>query len=81
MSKISISVGDVDLRWLKRRARRLHGGNLSAAIAEGTRLLRHQEALGALLDHLGAPPLTASERQLLNAELEGKKPRRRRRAA
>jgi hypothetical protein len=31
--------------------------NLSAAVAEGTRLVRHPEAVGALLDELGAPRL------------------------
>jgi hypothetical protein len=58
MAKVSISIDDADLRWLRTRARRLHGGNLSAAVAEGTRLVRHNEALGALLDQLGAPELS-----------------------
>ena len=58
MAKLSISIDDADLRWVKQRARRLHGGNLSAAIAEGTRILRHNEALGAMLDKLGAPELS-----------------------
>jgi hypothetical protein len=84
MAKISVSIDDSDLRWLKRRARAVHGGNLSAAIAEGTRLLRHHEALGALLDELEAPALTPAESDALGAELLGsasKKKRRARRAA
>jgi hypothetical protein len=83
VAKVSISIDDADLRWLKRRARRLYGGNLSAAIAEGTRLARHREALGALLDHLGAPELSGSEIEALVAELDGATGRgkRRRRAA
>lgn len=86
MSKISISIEDSDLKWLKKRARRVHGGNLSAAIAEGTRLVRHREALGELLDVLGAPTLTASELAEVAAELDGedlvgKKSKRRRHAA
>lgn len=74
MAKVSISIDDADLAWLKRRARRLHGGNLSAAVAEGTRLVRHNEALGELLDELGAPELTPSELEAITAEIEGHKP-------
>lgn len=81
MAKLSISIDDADLRWLKGRARRVHGGNLSAAIAEATRLLRHHEALGSLLDELGAPRLSPTELEAVAAELAGapapKKPRRR----
>lgn len=72
MAKVSISVDDADLKWLKRRAARLHGGNLSAAIAEGTALLRHNEALRSLLDELGAPQLATDELDTLAAELEGR---------
>jgi hypothetical protein len=71
MAKLSISIEDADLRWLKQRARRLHGGNLSRAIAEGTRILRHNEALGTLLDDLGAPVLSGSELAAVVAELTG----------
>jgi hypothetical protein len=84
MAKVSISIDDADLKWLKRRARRIHGGNLSAAVAEGTRLVRHNEALGALLDKLGAPELSPDERAKLTEELDGRLPARtrpRRRAA
>jgi hypothetical protein len=81
---VSISLDDADLKWLKRRARRVHGGNLSAAVAEGTRLVRHNEALGALLDKLGAPELSPGERAKMTEELDGRLPARtrpRRRAA
>lgn len=77
MAKLSISIDDAELRWVKQRARRLHGGNLSAAIAEGMRLLRHNEALGKLLDELGAPELSAADVDSVAAELTGE-PRRRR---
>src|SRR5690606_2690693 len=77
MAKVSISIDDADLAWLKERAARLHGGNLSAALAEGTRLLRHQEALVMLLDDLGAPELSASELEALSSELDGRAPARR----
>jgi Arc/MetJ-type ribon-helix-helix transcriptional regulator len=78
MAKISISLDEHDVQWLQRRARSAHRGNLSAAVAEGIRLARHQEAMGALLDSLGAPTLTASEIQALGRELDGEaKPTRR----
>lgn len=79
MTKVSVSIDETDLRWLKRRARRLYAGNLSAVFTEGARLLRHNEALGALLDRLGAPALSDRDRQELDAELaERPRPRRRR---
>ncbi|MFO0757281.1 MAG: hypothetical protein U0359_12370 [Byssovorax sp.] len=85
MAKVSISIDDDDLKWLKLRAKRLHIGNLSAAIAEGTRLLRHNEALGKLLDELGAPELSPAELAEVDAELQGvpaaRPAKRRRRAA
>ena len=73
MAKLSISVDDADIAWLKRRAARVHGGNLSAAVAEGTQLLRHNEALGALLDQLGAPMLTPVQLERFGAELDGRR--------
>lgn len=88
MAKLSISISDEDLRWLKRRARQLHRGNLSAAITEQTRLMRHHEALGALLDRMDAPRLTRPEADVLLAEIDGREtaraeptPKRRKRAA
>lgn len=76
MAKVSISIDDDVLRWLKARALRLHGGNLSVAVAEGARLLRHTEALGALLDQLGAPMPSQEESSELDAELLGRQSRR-----
>ena len=78
MAKVSISIDDADLRWLRRRAKRVHGGNLSAAVAEGTRLVRHREALGDLLDELGAPHLSAEEVDSVASELMGVEAQRRR---
>jgi hypothetical protein len=40
------------------RAKRLHGGNLSAAVADGVSRLREEEATHRLLSRLGAPPLS-----------------------
>lgn len=75
MAKTSISIDDADLAWLKKRAKRLHGGNLSAAMAEGTEILRHLERMGALLDRLGAPKLTDADRAEIDRELHGRAPR------
>lgn len=85
MAKASISIDDADLEWLKRRAKRLHGGNLSAAVSEGTRLLRHLDRMHSLLDHLGAPELTDAQRDAIDRELDvaapSRRPKRSRRAA
>lgn len=83
MAKTSISVDDTDLAWLRKRAKRLHGGNLSAAVAEGTQLLRHLDAMASLLDRLGVPRLGEAELAEVAAELDAPAPRakRRKRAA
>jgi hypothetical protein len=68
---ITISIEAADLAWLERRAARLHDGNLSAVIAEATKLLRHNESLSTLLDELGAPVLSPDELARAAAELDG----------
>ncbi|MBK9001190.1 MAG: hypothetical protein IPM35_36170 [Myxococcales bacterium] len=75
--KISISVSEEDLRVLSRRARRAHGGNVSAVIHELTATLRRQEAADRLLDLLGGESVTQSEMDAIRAEISG--PGRRRR--
>jgi hypothetical protein len=50
--KVSISVDEGDLKWLRRQAK-TRGGNLSAVLAEATRLLRQREARERLLDRFG----------------------------
>ncbi|MBX3225992.1 MAG: hypothetical protein KIT84_29545 [Labilithrix sp.] len=60
-TKISITLDDAALAWLRKRAKLLHGGNLSAAIAETTELARKNEALTTLLDADGVPELSPSE--------------------
>ena len=52
--KISISVERSDLEVLRRRATKLYGGNLSAAVGEGVRHIREQEGREALVHWLGA---------------------------
>lgn len=79
--KVSISIDRADLSALKRRARRLYAGNVSAAIAEGVRRLREEEGREALLAWLGdAARTTAAERNAIRAEWrDGAAPSRRRR--
>jgi len=60
-TKISVSIDDAELAWLKRRARHAHGGNLSAAMTEAARLLRRHEALRAFLKSERVPQLSPKE--------------------
>lgn len=67
--KVSISLDRSDLVLLRRRARRLHGGNLSAAVAEGVRRLQEDEGRKALVDWLGeAGTATPEELESVRAE-------------
>jgi hypothetical protein len=78
--KISVSVDRSDLRVLRRRAKKLYGGNLSAAIAEAARRIREEEGREALVAWLGDSSLaTPAERAAIRAEWHGgaSKPRRR----
>ena len=69
--KVSISVDADDLRWLRRRAKR-RGGNLSAVIAEATRLLRQREARERLLERFGDDAVVSSqEADKIRAEWRG----------
>jgi hypothetical protein len=74
--KVSVTIDDADLSWLRRRAKRVHGGNLSAAIAEAARTLRRQESLRAFLDEEGVPRLGAAELAEIQAEWQPLRPRR-----
>ena len=71
--KISVSVGRDDLVLLKRRAQRLYGGNLSAAVSEGVRHIREQEGREALLKWLG-PAAEATEAQIAEIHAEWNSP-------
>lgn len=74
--KVSVTIDDADLSWLRRRAKRVHGGNLSAAIVEAARTLRRQESLRAFLDEEGVPRLAATELAEIQAEWQPARPRR-----
>lgn len=84
--KISVSVNRDDLKLLKKRAQRLHDGNLSAVIAEIIARAREQEGLADLLDWLGGPAsMTEQEEEAIDRELLGQpkvsKSRKRKKAA
>ncbi len=84
MAKTSISIAEDDLKWLRAWARKHHEGNLSAAIAEGTKILRQHDNLRRVLDDMGVPELTDADRARIDRELDGPpraRSRRGRRAA
>jgi hypothetical protein len=58
---------------LRRRARRLHGGNLSAAIAEGVRRVREEEGREAVVGWLGESG-DATEEQRADVRAEWREP-------
>lgn len=79
--KISVSLDRSDLAIVKKRARRLHDGNISAVIAEGVRLVREEEGREALVEWLGdAAAATPAQRESIRAEWRDAAVRRRHRA-
>jgi hypothetical protein len=74
-----VSLDRSDVLTLRRRAAKLYGGNLSAAVAEGARRIREEEGREALVDWLGkAAEATPEERESILAEWRGEAPKRRR---
>ena len=70
--KVSVSIDRADLTVLRRRARRLYGGNLSAVIAEGVRRVREEEGREALVAWLGeAGSAVSQERDALRSFFAG----------
>lgn len=79
-NKVSISLDRSDLVLLRKRARRLYGGNLSAAVAEGVGRIREDEGREALVGWLGdVAHTTPDERESIRAEWRADATRRRRR--
>jgi hypothetical protein len=78
--KISVSLDRADVSLLQKRARRLYGGNLSAAIADGVQRVKEEEGREALVGWLGeAARLTSEQRDLIRAEWHGAPAHHRRR--
>ena len=85
---VSVSLDGEILDILRARAKSMHHGNLSAAIAEAAEVLRRQAALDDVVEELsrGKPPVSAKERAEIRAEMaEGwahaRRVKRRRRVA
>ncbi len=72
--KVSVTVTSEDLKLLRARAKRLHGGNLSAAVADGVSRLREEEATHRLLQRLDAPPLSDARYEEIVSEWRGEPP-------
>ncbi len=78
--KVSVTVTIEDLKLLRARAKRLHRGNLSAAVADGVSRLREEEATHRLLERLGAAPLSDARYAEIVGEWRGEPPPARRRS-
>lgn len=81
--KVSVSITRADLRVLRRRARRLYRGNLSAVIAEAALRMREEEGRESVVNWLGdagraAPEESASIRAEWQVEVPPRKPPTRR---
>jgi len=66
--KISISLSRSDLASLKKRAKRLYAGNVSAVISELAADAALLEGMHDLVNWLGGPTLTDRDRQTLDRE-------------
>ena len=69
--KVSVSLDRASLAALRRRARSVHAGNLSAAFAEAADLIRQREARHALVAMLGGPTLDALASAAIDREQAG----------
>ena len=81
--KLSISLDVRDARYVRALAKRVHGGNVSAVVADGIDRIREEEGREALSQWLGEgrPPLTEREKDEIRAEWRGKPRKRAGRAA
>lgn len=77
--KISVSLSRSDLASLKKRAKRLYAGNVSAVIAELAADAALLEGMHELVGFLGGPSLTNREREAIDREWS-RQPRASRRA-
>lgn len=76
-AKVSLSVDRDDLAILKRRAKRLYGGNVSAVFAELIATVKRQEAWRKAVAWYGKPlAMTDDERETIDRELLGEAPPR-----
>ena len=66
--KVSVSLQRDLLKTLKRRAKRLYAGNLSAVLTEVAEAAARLEAQDDLISHFGWGPLSDAERAEIDAE-------------
>ena len=66
--KVSVSLQRDLLKTLKRRAKRLYAGNLSAVLTEVAEAAARLEAQDDLISHFGWGPLSDAERTEIDAE-------------
>jgi hypothetical protein len=70
--KVSLSVHEDDLRILKERAERVHGGNVSAVFADLIARIRREEALRKAFEWYGEPIVLSDEdRARIDREILG----------
>lgn len=69
--KVSVSLDRKAMAVLKRRARDLHAGNLSAAFAEAAAWMQEQETRRHLLELLGGTSLAPDAAAAIDAEQAG----------
>lgn len=77
--KLSVSLDPEHHALLEKRAKRLPGGNVSAAIAEALDLAAEWDGRVALAEWLGAPHGEPTRKELDAVRAEWKAPKRRRR--
>ena len=66
--KVSISIRKDDLAVLRRRAKKLYKGNLSAIMAEAAAAARRKEAQEEMLEWIGPLAMTSEEKEAIRAE-------------
>jgi hypothetical protein len=76
--KISVSLSRSHLASLKKRAKRLYDGNVSAVIAELATDAALLEGMNDLVDWLGGPSLTDGDREAIDREWSGETPTKKR---
>jgi hypothetical protein len=78
---LTISVDAAAERFVRKEAERLYDGNVSQLFAALLREAERFAAMERLITTSGHPRPTDAELDLLRAEVAGKRPKRRRRAA
>jgi hypothetical protein len=79
--KVSVSLQRELLKTLRRRAKRLYAGNLSAVLAEAAEAAARLEAQDELIAHFGWEPLSDRERAEIETEWYAAGPKKRKKTA